>query len=243
MEVITLVELLSKIKRARRELEDLYTFYINPGESSRSMVSLYYTSSGLSVNGAPISEVEKEIVDIDTKINASLNTLMKLLAIKEKINATSNLIVPSPFGEDGEITLTVAEILMLKSDVIKKYRTEYLYKLDRDYHKAMNAKVAHQTSAMTEDKIRNYVIAKINSLNISADDAKNHFKDYSAEYIEANRVEIFDPLMVRDTFETRKKKIEDWYSKIDTILLEFNAKTKIWINLSDEENFWGFYES
>ena len=104
----------------------------------------------------------------------------------------------------------------------------------------MNAKVAHQTSAMTEDKIRNYVIAKINSLNIPADDVKNHFKDYSAEYIEANRVEIFDPLMVRDTFETRKKKIEDWYSKIDTILLEFNAKTKIWINLSDEENFWGF---
>ena len=243
MEVITLVELLSKIKRARRELEDLYTFYINPGESSRSMVSLYYTSSGLSVNGAPIAEVEKEIVDIDTKINVALNTLMKLLAIKEKINATSNLIVPSPFGEDGEITLTVAEILMLKSDVIKKYRTDYIYKLDRDYHKAMNAKVAHQTSAMTEDKIRNYVIAKINSLNIPADDAKNHFKDYSAEYIEANRVEIFDPLMVRDTFETRKKKIEDWYSKIDTILLEFNAKTKIWINLSDEENFWGFYES
>ena len=243
MEVITLVELLARIKRARRDLDDLYAFYINPGESCRSMVSLYYPSTNLSVNGAPIGEVDKEIHNIDDRISIALNTLMKLLAIKEKINATSNLIVPSPFGEDGEITLTVAEILMLKSDVIKKFRTEYLYKLDKDYHRAMNAKIAHQSTTMSEEKIQTYVLAKIKSLNIPADEVKNHFKDFGAEYIEANRIEMLDPLDVHSTFDSKKKKIEDWYTKIDTILLEFNAKTKIWIDLSRDEDFWGFEKS
>jgi len=239
MELITVTELLSRIKRERENLKCLYTEYINPETSfsSKCMINLYNPNTNLTVSGMNIDDTIAYITNIDNSIKKSFTHLQRLLMIKEQVNATSKITINSPFEEDKKITLTIAQVLTLKSDTMRNILLEYSNKLKSDLDYAKSALSKHQKFVLHQDKVNAYVNAKLQSL---APGAEAKYLDIAQEYFEANKLEMLDPLDIINTIDSRRRRVIEFYDIIDIRLSEFNAHTKIWIDLDNDQEFWGY---
>ena len=121
----TMLEVLKMIRSTKEELEDLYKKYIAPDSNGRAMTSLYNPSSRLTVNGASMEIVAGDIIKIDKMIDSTLERLITLERIKERVNSTHMVII------DGN-RYTVSQLLIIFSPKIKKYHLDYLNKLEQD---------------------------------------------------------------------------------------------------------------
>lgn len=241
---MTMLELLALIKKTRKEADEIYKEYIDPAENSRSLVSLYNINSGKTVNGNSKVTVEQDIQLINAKVEEVIEKLQKLLVIKEQVNAST---VVDIVNMDGKVksTMSIAQVLMMKSDPVRNFKIGYLKKQRDDYAHALSSLSLYQETVMSHDKIDRYVIAKMNSLNIDARSSSDEtYSKFAKEYRDANQMQILDPLSIRITIDDKLKKAQDFYDKLDLILLDFNVKTKIWIDLeADYGNLWGFVNS
>lgn len=236
-----MLELLALIKKTRKEVDEIYKEYIDPAENSRSLVSLYNLNSEKTINGSPKTTVEIDIKTINEKIEKAIDQLQKLLVIKEQVNAGAMIDIVDMEGKTTS-TMSVAQLLMMKSDPIRKYKIGYLKKQRDDYAHALTSLSLYQESVMSHDKIDRYVIAKMNSLNMTPQNSSDEtYSKFAKEYRDANQMQILDPLDIRVLIDKKMKQAQDFYDKLDLILLDFNVKIKIWIDLeADYDNLWGF---
>ena len=233
----TMLEVLKMIRSTKEELEDLYKKYIAPDSNGRAMTSLYNPSSRLTVNGASMEIIAGDIIKIDKMIGSTLERLITLERIKERVNSTHMVII------DGN-RYTVSQLLIISSPRIEKYHLDYLNKLEQDYRAAQLAQEALAKSTMSEEKVSMYVNAKMNSLRIIDDPTKATYGAFAKEYREANRMKILDPLNIRDNITTKKKSIIEFYDHAQLALTIFNATTKLWIDFDESTGKaeWGMIE-
>lgn len=241
---MTMSELLSRIKMAKKKL---YTVQYNELDSSGNdykFIKTWNPNKG-TINGVETSKIKEEIQSNYDSYNSQLFNLIKMMQVKEKVNCDHYLEIPNPdYRKGGKIRATVTEVLVLKTTVIHGYYDSLLNKYIKEYNSALNLIEKYESKYLSEDTIRDYVIARLNSLqkDSSVDSIKKYYSEYSAEYREANKMELFDPIDLKSKIDALQNWVDTFYNEIDYKLSEFNARTKIWIDLDLDEDFWGYPE-
>ena len=118
-EIISITELLNRIKSQKRKVDDISKRYLN-SEESRALISLYNKNRNETINGANIIDTENNIKNQFSDIMYNIMLLRNLLIIKEQVNSYFRITVPDIFNSDKEIELSIAQILILKSLVLFK---------------------------------------------------------------------------------------------------------------------------
>jgi len=243
-ETITMSELLRRIdltkKRIDREFADL-----NPDSENykrqKALVSLYNPKRTVTVSGIDIEKASKDIKSRYDSLSKNILNLQKMLAIKDYVNYNRSIEIPC-VSIDGEVVtskVTVSNALSLKSDKIKTYYIWLLRKLNQDCDDVMTALHEHETNNMSSDKISRYVMAKMNSLGMGTDEAtiKSAYADFSKEYVENTELKLLDPINIFKKRDDLQLWIDEFYSAISNRLSEFNATTKIVIDLDKDDGY------
>ena len=244
-EIISITELLNRIKSQKRKVDDISKRYLD-SEESRALISLYNKNRNETINGANIIDTENNIKNQFSDIIYNIMLLRNLLIIKEQVNSYFRITVPDIFNSDKEIELSIAQILILKSPIIKNYYIKIGERLRSDLNDAYKALEAYSRTVLDEQKIATYVLAKLNSIQPGYVDPNNielvkkmtGYNEYAKEYIDANKVELLDPLELTKLAEEKYNNINNFYDNIDTRLLEFNSTTKIIIDLESGYGEW-----
>ena len=241
--VMTMSELLSRIKMAKKKLQviqsDEFSSYQN-----QKFITVWNPNKGM-INGVETSKIEEEFQSNYDSYNSQLFNLIKMMQVKEKVNCDHYLEIPNPdYRKGGKIKATVTEILVLKTISVQAYYNSLLNRYTREYNMALSSIEKYESKYLSEDTIRDYVIARLNSLqkDSSTDSINKYYSEYSAEYREANKIELFDPIDLKSKIDALQNWIDTFYNEIDYKLSEFNARTKIWIDLDLDEDFWGYPE-
>ncbi len=244
-EIITITELLNRIKSQKRKVNDISNKYLDSADS-RALISIYNKNRNETINGASIIDTEGIIKNQYVDIMSNILLLRNLLIIKEQVNSSFKLIVPDIFNTGKEVELTIAQILILKSPIIRDYYIKIGERLRKDLNDAYKALEAYSKNVLDEQKIATYVLAKLNSIQPGYVDPNNielvkkmtDYNEYAKEYIDANKVELLDPLKLTKLAEEKYNNINNFYDNIDTKLLEFNSTTKIIIDLESGFGVW-----
>ena len=244
--ILSISELLAKLKIYKKEIESKYNEYLNPeseeAKHSKLLMTLYYDDRNVTIRGIPTEDYRKDIQSMYDSINSAVSNYTKLMMVKNAVNSTCKLTIPS-LDTGKEVEMTIDQILTLKSPSIKNYYFGIINKLKSDKELVYSALHNHEETAMSTENINRYVNAKLNSLNMSNDydSMSANYAKFAQEYKDANKISIFDPLNLLDKMENYESRIIDFYNTIDYKLLEFNSITKVWIDFDLEEDFWGFY--
>lgn len=241
-ENITITELLNRIKRQRKIVLETDHKYLDKEESkkAKSLISLYNPSRNTTINGSSINETSEDIRIQYNNIVFNINKLRNLLIIKEQVNSSFKLVVPDIIlGDFNSKPLTISQILILKSPMIKEYYIKFAERIKDDIDFVNSTLKKYNESTLSDDKINTYVLTKLNTLKINVDFDKLNsllsipqYKDFAKEYEDANKLEILDPLNLLKESNKLIDNIYDFYNTIDLKLLEFNSSTKIWIDES-----------
>ena len=237
-ETISITELLTRIKAQKRKISDIGNRYLD-STNSKALISLYNKNRKETINGIDINITENNIKDQFADIMYNIMLLRNLLIIKEQVNSTFKLLVPDIFNSDKEVELSIAQILILKSPTIKDYYLKLANRLREDLNEAYRALDVYSKNILDEQKVATYVLAKLNSIQPGYVDPNNlelvknitGYNEYAKEYIEANKVELLDPLELVKNSEKWYNNINNFYDTIDTRLLEFNSTTKIIVDV------------
>ncbi len=246
-EDITITGLLNKIKIQKRKVLDIDHKFLDPIESknSKSLISLYNKSRKTTLGGLNIEKAEFDIKDQFSDIMLNILLLRNLLIIKEQVNSTFKLVVPDILDQNKDVSLSIAQILILKSPMIKEYYFKLADRFENDLTMAKLMYKKYNDDVFDEQKINSYVLAKVNSLqsdyksdytdltNLKMVKQLTSYNEYAKEYIDANNIEFLDPLELEKNSDKWYDSIHNFYDNIDTKLLEFNSTTQIWIDLYD----------
>lgn len=242
-EYISITELLNRIKKQRKIVLELDHKYLDPDESkkSKSLFSLYNPSRDVTVNGIDIDKSKSDIIKQFESITSNIDILRHLLIIKEQVNSTFKLVVPDILLGDAKSTaLSLAQILVLKSPLVKEYYLKFAERLKSDINNLQETLDVYNSNTLSDEKINSYVLAKLNSLKINLDYkfitnlySLPEYNSFAKEYIDANKLEIIDPLNLQTESTEYINNIYNFYDIIDLKLLEFNSSTKIWINIDN----------
>ena len=240
---MTMSELLSRIKMAKKKLQVIQSDEFS-GYQNQKFITVWNPNKGM-INGVETSKIEEEFQSNYDSYNSQLFNLIKMMQVKEKVNCDHYLEIPNPdYRKGGKIKATVTEILVLKTMSVQAYYNSLLNRYTREYNMALSSIEKYESKYLSEDTIRDYVIARLNSLqkDTSTDSINKYYSEYSAEYREANKIELFDPIDLKSKIDALQNWIDTFYNEIDYKLSEFNARTKIWIDLDLDEDFWGYPE-
>ena len=238
-EYISITELLNRIRKQRKIVLEIENKYLDPEQYKmvKSLFSLHNPSRNTTINGADINKVEDDIVKQFQSIVMNIETLRRLLIIKEQVNSTFTLTIPDVLlGDIEEKTLSIAQILVLKSPLVKDYYLKFAERLKSDVNTLHDGIEYYNSTTLSDEKINTYVLAKLGSLKINIDPktiSSMYLAEYdtiSKEYIEANKIEVIDPLDLENKAAKYVENIYNFYDTIDLKLLEFNSSTKLWIN-------------
>ena len=240
---MTMSELLSRIKMAKKKLQVIQSDEFS-GYQNQKFITVWNPNKGM-INGVETSKIDEEFQSNYDSYNSQLFNLIKMMQVKEKVNCDHYLEIPNPdYRKGGKIKATVTEILVLKTMSVQAYYNSLLNRYTREYNMALSSIEKYESKYLSEDTIRDYVIARLNSLqkDTSTDSINKYYSEYSAEYREANKIELFDPIDLKSKIDALQNWIDTFYNEIDYKLSEFNARTKIWIDLDLDEDFWGYPE-
>ena len=242
-EYISITELLNRIKKQRKIVLELDHKYLDPDEfkKSKSLFSLYNPSRDITVNGIDIDKSKSDIIKQFESITSNIDILRHLLIIKEQVNSTFKLVVPDILLGDAKNTaLSLAQILVLKSPLVKEHYLKFAERLKSDINNLQETLDVYNSNTLSDEKINAYVLAKLNSLKINLDYKSitnlcslPEYDSFAKEYIDANKLEIIDPLNLQTKSAEYINNIYNFYDIIDLKLLEFNSSTKIWINIDN----------
>lgn len=234
---MTMSEVLAKITMVQKQLEELsmYKLFSDAVIPEKNMTLCSKTTK---------EESEDQIRSNFDKATQFINNYIKLKMVKEYVNTTVKVEIPNPdFRKGGTVKYTIAEILSLKIPSVIRFYNSMKENMKTSYNKS-NAEIEkYKNRVLSEETISSYVtsrLANINDTNTKKGDQK--YQDIAAEFINANRIELLDPINIVDKID----KIEQWYNEFYTTigykLSEANATTKVWIDLDLDEDFWGLVE-
>ena len=251
--VMSMTEVLSNISMCRKRIGNIST--ILDGTTYPGLIANYKPTFMSIANpmkdqdyfGYNKEDTAKGIQSNWDTIIANINNLVKYSMIKEQVNATHKISIPNPNPMDTtnkEITVTVAEALILNSTSIKNYYVNLLAKLKADYNKMAENMKNHNDTTLSEESISKYVSTILGAQGDKTS-AKNidlsKYSSYVEEYTKANKLEYIDPIKINEKIEFYEKWIDDFYSTIGYRLSEFNSKLKVWVDLDiNDGDFWGY---
>lgn len=251
--VMSMTEVLSNISMCRKRIGNIST--ILDGTTYPGLIANYKPTFMSIANpmkdqdyfGYNKEDTAKGIQSNWDTIIANINNLVKYSMIKEQVNATHKISIPNPNPMDTtnkEITVTVAEALILNSTSIKNYYVNLLAKLKADYNKMAENMKNHNDTTLSDESISKYVSTILGAQGDKTS-AKNidlsKYSSYVEEYTKANKLEYIDPIKINEKIEFYEKWIDDFYSTIGYRLSEFNSKLKVWVDLDiNDGDFWGY---
>lgn len=242
--VMTLTELLTKLKLAKKQVEaDNYT--LTTGKDIKGiptldamLVGLQLPEQGTDINHIPIEDAAKRIQSNWDTVAANKDKLNKLTMIKDTVNHTTMVSVPNPnYTKGGTVTLSIAEVLTLKGKQ-NEYRT-LLTVMRNTYQAALDQIAKYTLTNLSDAKASDYATKMIAANNSDASDEEKKIlrSKYYDEYIKQNKIEILDPINIKDKIDKLEAWITDFYGSIDYKLSEINATTKIEVDLDLDEDF------
>ena len=252
--VMSMTEVLSNISMCRKRIGTISTVLDGtsfPGLSNKykpTFMSIANPMKDQDYFGYDKTDTEKSIQSNWDTIVANINNLIKYSMIKEQVNATHVITIPNPNPMDTtnkELTVTIAEALILNSTSIRNYYNSILAKLKTDYNKMAENMKNHNDTTLSEESISKYVSSVLNLQGGEKTSAKNidlsKYSSYVEEYTKANKLEYIDPIKVNEKIEFYEKWIDDFYNTIGYRLSEFNSKLKVWVDLDiNDGGFWGY---
>jgi len=168
-------------------------------------------TTNLKIDGLSVDEFNKKV------INASFNKVSDLISrrkvIKTKIvesNATTKIIV-------GDDTMTVAEAIERKSSIL--YEKQMVSNMIDQFNKA-HAHV-NRTNEDLVSQAEQHVLQFFNDKEADSEEVKK----MNESFINSRKLEVIDPLGLRDKIENLQKSIEEFELNVDYKLSEINATT------------------
>lgn len=242
--VMTLTELLTKLKLAKKQVEeDNHTLITGKNISGiptvdAMLVGLQLPEQGTDINNVPIEDAAKRIQSNWDTVAANRDKLNKLTMIKDSVNHTTMLTIPNPnYTKGGTVNLSIAEVLTLKG---KQSEYKSLLTVMRNTYQAALDQISKYTlTNLSDAKASEYAtkMIAINNSDASDEEKKILRSKYYDEYIKKNKVEILDPINIKDKIDKLEAWINDFYGSIDYKLSEINATTKIEVDLDLDEDF------
>jgi len=245
--IMSMTELLGRLKAAKRKMEYVYSTNLdansmNINKNRKMLVSVKPAHDAeRNINGIPIDNVSESIAEeFESLINA-IDTYRRLYMVKEIVNNDISIFVPDYKNPDSLVEMKVATALVYTNKQVKNFYTDLLQLMKDDYNAVCNAIESHNKTALSNENIRAYVMAKITSLGQSPDEdrIRYHYREYADEYINASEYMILDPIDISNKIKILERWIDRFYTTIDYKLAEINAITKVWVDLS-EDNSWGY---
>lgn len=238
VEKINMLELLAKIKQSRKHIENIKKDFLE-GKNSKSLINLYNPSRNTTWSGMNTEDKAIDMAKSYDEITEAIGEYTFLQSVKEQINAISVLDFPliDITGTEIQPRATVAQLLVAKSAPIREYYDLFIKKLHGDIEDVYIVLDKYNKSSMEDDKVRQYVTAKLNSLNLNSisESLQANYNEFAKEYILANEFKIFDPLNIKELSEVIQDKITKYYSDLDCKLTEFNVSTKIIIDTKNRK--------
>lgn len=242
--VMTLTELLTKLKLAKKQVEE-DSYILTTGKDLKGMptvdamlVGLQLSEQGTDINNIPVEDAAKRIQSNWDTVAANKEKLNKLTMIKDTVNHSTKITVPNPnYTKGGTVDLTIAEVLTLKG---KQSEYKSLLTVMRTTYQAALDQIAKYTlNNLSDTKASEYAtkMIAINNPDASDEEKKELRSKYYDEYIKKNKIEILDPINIKDKIDKLEAWITDFYGSIDYKLSEVNATTKIEVDLDLDEDF------
>ena len=238
---MTMSEILSRIKLTKKKLTEPVTNF----NGNNNMFVTTWNPNRDSIKGVPAETVAETFQSNLDSVTSNLFNLYKLLQVKETVNCTHKLTISNPnFINGGTVEMTVSEILVLKTLAVRDYYLKMLQRFKSEYMTSTGIVEEYEERCLSDKVIRDYVISRLSSLqkDTSKESIDACYDEYAKEYVDANKLEIYDPINVKAHIDDLQNWYDEFYNEIDYKLSEFNAKTKVWIDLDLDENFWGYIE-
>ena len=239
-------EILSTINLMRKKLgTDDIELRLSKSRNQNLFVTTYNQKRDVNESGIPLDECKETIQSNIDSYSANISNLIKMIMVKEYVNATHYLEIPNPdWTKEGTVKLSIAEILTLKSDTVKKYYESLYQVMTNEYNSAVDKVNANEKVVLTEQNITNYVqkMAELKNEKTTGKSGDPVYEAYAKEYIDNNRVLIYDPCDIKNKITKLENWISDFYNTIGYKLSEFNSLTKVWVDLDLDQDFWGYVE-
>lgn len=240
---MTMTEVLAKISLAKKKMESAG----KAASTTRGNIFMTVKKKNRDVTIANVN-VEESKNGITANFDSTMDNftnLYKLLMIKEAVNSNTRIEIPNPdFRKGGTINATITEILALygEDSISRKYYKKILDKMKSDYAQCEKIISDNEVTVLSETRITEYVTQRLAALKENPTKAavEANYEKYSKEYIDANSMEYVDPIDLADKIEKLENWMDEFYNNINFKLSEVNSKTKVWVDLDKDDNFWGY---
>lgn len=200
------------VTRALAELK-LLDARITSSIAKAKFVDVYKKKDGKTASFKTVEECEKEI---KADFNSISDLIVRRDSIKKSVlmsNATTKITI-------GGKEYTVVEALDKKDSI--KYTQEMLNKMKRSYTESLSLR--NNTQASLEQQVNNMINTNLGSATKATD---NDYDTIAKPFIDANQINLIDPLKLGDKIDEIEKGIMEFESEVDFTLSESNAKTEI----------------
>ena len=244
--IMSMSEVLANISLCRKKMHTISQTAAFSKPKDLMFMSLANKMKDQDLFGRDKKEVESSIQGNWDSTKDTFMNFIKYSMVKELVNATHNITIPNPdynAVDKPEITVTVAEALVLNSPTIKEYYKNILIKMKSDYNMISDTLKNHNDTVLSEESISKYITTVLSAQGekVQSKIDISNYSSYAESYIEANKLDIIDPIKLSDKIKFLEEWIDNFYNTIGYRLSEFNSTTKVWIDLDLDQDFWGYY--
>lgn len=188
-------------------------------------------ASDTSINGVPIKDIEKDIMARYDSVMDIIKNYEYLSRIRNDVNAR---IIINIAGS----SMTIAQALVLNSNVMREAYNDILNRLKRDYEKAIDTKAEYDASAFSNEAINNYLQATM-GVGVSMSDANTNQKirDRIDEYREMKSIEFVDPININEKIKELETFIEEFFGNVSFKLAELNARIIVEYDMDNKDDW------
>jgi hypothetical protein len=154
----------------------------------------------------------------DLRAEADFQSAIDLIQERSKLKSLISVANQSTSVTIGDKTMTISEAIERKHSIV--YQESLLNSMKAQYNKAIRHKEQH------EDAIQ----SSLHEILMSSAGSKDKSEETAAlekVYLEANKVELNDPIDLKSKIEALEQEILEFNSEVDLSLSEINARTTI----------------
>lgn len=225
--LMTMTELLAKRNMYSKKIAG-YTISGAPDDTI--LISIITSSTGKTATGIKKEDIENMIKASVDSIESNMDNFMKLTAIKNIVNATTEIRV---CGNE----YTIAEALAYNNVNVKAFYKDYIALMRRSLDDARKAYKKYNEKQFAEEIKNNYLKAVLTESD-AADPkvVEEHLRKFEEKYA----IEFVDPCKLEERIKKLSEWYDDFYGSVNYRLSEINTSTYIVVDLDEKENFWRY---
>lgn len=229
-------EVLSKIKMYKARIDSRISYIGNSSfEKDTRMINIKKKNEK-ECNHIPVETAKDNIIATHQSNLALIDNLRKLNMLKNGVNDIITVMV-----DDRE--MTIAQVLSMSNESIKRYQEQYIDKLKKDYREAINTINKYNEQVFAPEKINTWISVYLGTTTAGLSEIQKDDPDRVQEainkYHEQNDMELIDPIGILDEINRLEQYYDALYSNIGFTLSAMNARVIVEYDLdSDDPNFW-----